>query len=84
MSKITILDVNKRHLFLSNFSLYSKCRHFSITRFDILIFCDILHPDMNMWNLYEKMIVFPKVSDKSLNINMKLKKAKWHIQQPVI
>ena len=26
--------------------------HFSIRRFDILIFCNILHLEMNFWNLY--------------------------------
>ena len=38
--------------FFSNFALYSKGRHFSITRFDILIFCNILHLEINFGNLY--------------------------------
>ena len=29
------------------FTLYSKGRHFSITKLDILIFCSILHLEMN-------------------------------------
>ena len=38
--------------FFSNFALYSKCHHFSITRFDILIFCNILHFEMNFGNFH--------------------------------
>ena len=34
------------------FSLCSKRRHFSITRFDILIFCNILHLEMSFGNLH--------------------------------
>ena len=40
----------KKHVkHFSNFALVS---HFSITRFDILIFCNILHLEMNFGNLY--------------------------------
>ena len=49
MSKISILDLNKRGFF-SNFALYSKGRNFSIAIFDILIFCNILHLEMNFEN----------------------------------
>ena len=33
------------------FTLYSKGQHFSITKLDILIFCNILHLEMDFWNL---------------------------------
>ena len=33
------------------FTLYSKGHHFSITKLDILIFCNILHLEMDFWNL---------------------------------
>ena len=39
------------------FILYSKGRHFSITKLDILIFCNILHLEMDFWNLSWKRIV---------------------------
>ena len=39
------------------FTLYSKGRHFSITKLDILIFCNILHHEMDFWNLSWKRIV---------------------------
>ena len=67
MSKISNLDLNKRGFF-SNFGLYSKGSHFSITRFDILIFCNLLHPEMNFaWKFALKNdSFFYKVFDKSL------------------
>ena len=33
------------------FTLYSKGRHFGITKLDILIFCNILHLETDFWNL---------------------------------
>ena len=51
MSKIPILDLNKRILF-SSFALYSKGRHFSITKFDILVICNILHLEIDFGNLH--------------------------------
>ena len=33
------------------FTLYSKGHHFSITKLDILIFCNILHLEINFWKL---------------------------------
>ena len=39
------------------FTLYSKGRHFSITKLDILIFCNILHLEIDFWNLSSKRIV---------------------------
>ena len=39
------------------FTLYSKGRHFSITKLDILIFWNVLHLEMNFWNLSWKRIV---------------------------
>ena len=39
------------------FTLYSKGRHFSITKLDILIFCNVLHLELNFWNLSWKRIV---------------------------
>ena len=39
------------------FTLYSKGRHFSITKLDILIFSDILHLEMDFWNLSWKRVV---------------------------
>ena len=41
------------------FTLYSKDRHFSITKLDILIFCNTLHLEMDFWNLSWKRIVSP-------------------------
>ena len=38
--------------FCSNFVLYSKGPHFSITRLSILTFCNILHLEINFENLY--------------------------------
>ena len=38
------------------FTLYSKGRHFSITKLDILIFCNVLHLEMDFWNLSLKRI----------------------------
>ena len=38
------------------FTLYSKGRHFSITKLDILIFCNILHLEIDFWNLNSKRI----------------------------
>ena len=46
MPKIPILDLNK------SFALYSKGRHFSITKFDILVICNILHFEMDFGNLH--------------------------------
>ena len=40
------------------FTLYSKGRHFSITKLDILIFCNVLHVEMDFWNLSWKRIVY--------------------------
>ena len=39
------------------FTLYSKGRHFSITKLDILIFCNILHLEMDFWKLSWKGMV---------------------------
>ena len=39
------------------FTLYSKSRRFSITKLDILIFCNILHLEIDFWNLSSKRIV---------------------------
>ena len=39
------------------FTLYSKGHHFSITKLDILILCNILHLEMDFWNLSWKRIV---------------------------
>ena len=41
------------HLFI----LYSNGRHFSITKLDTLIFCNILHLQLDFWNLSWKRIV---------------------------
>ena len=57
------------------FTLYSKGCHFSITKLDILIFRNILHLDMDFWNLSWKRLV--SSFDKSLlknTINEILKK----------
>ena len=51
MLKIPISDLNKRDHLL-NFVLYSKSRHFSMTNFDIIILCNILHFEMNFKNLH--------------------------------
>ena len=45
----TYFEPKEKGPFFSNFALVS---HFSITRFDILIFCNILHLEMNFGNLY--------------------------------
>ena len=39
------------------YTLYSKGCHFSITNLDILIFCNILHLEIDFWNLSSKRIV---------------------------
>ena len=39
------------------FTLYSKGHHFSITRLDILIFCNMLHLEMDFWKLSWKGMV---------------------------
>ena len=39
------------------FTLYSNGCHFSITKLDILIFCNILHLEIDFWNLSSKRIV---------------------------
>ena len=39
------------------FTLYSKGRHFSITKLDILIFINVPHLEMYIWNLSWKRIV---------------------------
>ena len=59
------------------FTLYSKDRRFSITKLDILIFCDILHLEIYFWNLSSKRVVFYEPFDKSVvknTINGILKK----------
>ena len=70
MSKIPMSDLNKRDLFLS-FAFYSKGRQFSITKFDIVIFCNILHLEMNFGNMY--YLLFDKYL-VNINIHKKLKK----------
>ena len=40
------------------FTLYSKGHHFSITKLDILIFCIMLHLEMDFWKLSWKVMVF--------------------------
>ena len=49
--KIPISDTNKGGLFFK-FCLYSNGHRFSITRFDVLLICNILHLEMNFRNLY--------------------------------
>ena len=39
------------------FTLYSKGHHFSITKLDILIFCNTLHLEMDFWKLSWKGMV---------------------------
>ena len=39
------------------FTLYSKGHHFSITKLDILIFCNILHLEIDFWKLSWKGMV---------------------------
>ena len=51
MSNIPILDLNEQYFF-PNFALYLKGRRFGIARFVTLIFCNILHLEMNFGNLY--------------------------------
>ena len=52
MLKIHILDLKNRGYFFLNFALFLKCGHFCITRFDIPLFCNILHLEINFGNLY--------------------------------
>ena len=61
-----------KEIFFSNFALYSKGRHFSITRFDKLIFCNMHTTSGNeFWKFVFKIIVFHKVLTKSfLNLNL--------------
>ena len=51
MSKKPNLDLKKRGHFFK-FCFMFKVVHFSITRFDILIFCNILHLEMDFENLH--------------------------------
>ena len=48
------------------FTLYSKGRHFSVTKLDILIFCNILHLEIDFWNLSSKRILLYEPFDKSV------------------
>ena len=76
MSNIPISDLNKRGLF-SNFALCLKGHHCSITKFDNLGLCNILHLEMKFGNLYKKESFFIKFFDKSIvkiNLNKKLLK----------
>ena len=50
MSKIPILEIDG---FFSNFALYSKGSKFSITRVDILIFCN----NTTSWNKCYKFVL---------------------------
>ena len=59
------------------FTLYSKGRHFSITKLEILIFCNILHLEIDFWNLSSKRIASLWNFDRSVvknTINEILKK----------
>ena len=56
------------------FTLYSKGRHFSITKLGILIFCNILHLEIDFEIWAEKGYFLHKTLDKSVlknNINKK-------------
>ena len=44
------------------FTLYSKGRHFSITKLDILTFYHILHLEIDFWNLSWKRIVYSRIT----------------------
>ena len=57
MSKIFTLDLNQEGFF-SNFALYSKNCHFSITSFDILMFCNIQHLKIIFGRFYYETIFF--------------------------
>ena len=79
MSKILISDLNERDLF-SNFTLYSKGCHFSITRFGILILYNIQHLEINFAVLQMNFIPLP------VTMNRKIKKPLvklhfWQLQQ---
>ena len=50
-----------RHIF-QFFTLYLKGCHFSITKLHVLIFCNILHIEMDFWNLSWKRIRFLRKS----------------------
>ena len=70
------------------FTLYSKGRHFIITKLDILIFCNMLHLEIDFWNLSSKRIMnLNEPFDESvvkITINEILSKMENLIQQPVI
>ena len=51
MSKIPMSDLNKK-VFFANSTSYTKGRRFSMTSFDILVFFNILHLEMNFGNLH--------------------------------
>ena len=57
IQNVSIFYFSKRSPKIGLFTLYSKGRHFSITKLDILIFCNILHLEMGFWNLSWKRIV---------------------------
>ena len=59
------------------FTLYSKGRHFSITKLDILIFCNILHIEMNFLSLNSKR----KVSSETFWQKPRKKQYKWDAEK---
>ena len=59
------------------FTLYSKGRHLSITKLDILIFCSILHLEIDFWNLSWKRIV----SSQTFSQKPREKHYKWDIKK---
>ena len=59
------------------FTSYSKGRHFSITKLDILIFCNILHLEIDFWNLSSKRIVSLWIFWKKC----REKRYKWDIEK---
>ena len=61
----------------STFCLIFKGHHFSITKLDILIFCNILHLEIDFWNLSWKRIV----SSKPFWQKSREKHYKWDIEK---
>ena len=59
------------------FTLYSKGCHFSITKLDNIIFCNILHLEIDFWNLSWKRIA----SSKTFWWKSREKHYKWDIDK---
>ena len=70
------INSSKSGQILQLFTLYSKDRHFSITKLDI--FCNILHLEMDFWSLSLKRIVSSSTFWQKSFHNLNILSANWH------